>query len=85
MLLLISIILLYRRRVLTISKGIDEVGNINWEILLCLIAMWIVCYFSVWKGVKSTGKVSVCLATQISLLPLKPHQFLNSFVLLCTS
>ncbi|MGL6083768.1 MAG: hypothetical protein ACRC4N_15400 [Gammaproteobacteria bacterium] len=58
----IFLIFLYRRRVLTISKGIDEVGNINWEILLCLIAVWILCYFSIWKGVKSTGKVSVCFS-----------------------
>ncbi|XP_060780374.1 sodium- and chloride-dependent GABA transporter 3-like [Neoarius graeffei] len=53
----------WERRVLSISKGIDEVGNINWEILLCLIAMWIICYFSVWKGVKSTGKVVYFTAT----------------------
>ncbi|GAA6101057.1 sodium- and chloride-dependent GABA transporter 3-like, partial [Tachysurus ichikawai] len=53
----------WERRVLNISKGIDEVGNINWEILLCLIAMWIVCYFSIWKGVKSTGKVVYVTAT----------------------
>ncbi|MCI4379019.1 hypothetical protein PGIGA_G00223020 [Pangasianodon gigas] len=53
----------WERRVLTISKGIEEVGNINWEILLCLIAMWIICYFSIWKGVKSTGKVVYFTAT----------------------
>ncbi|KAI5623797.1 hypothetical protein C0J50_16478, partial [Silurus asotus] len=53
----------WERRVLTISKGIDEVGDINWEILLCLIAMWIICYFSIWKGVKSTGKVVYLTAT----------------------
>lgn len=46
-----------RRRVLSISRGIEEVGSIRWEVLLCLIVMWIVCYFCVWKGVKSTGKV----------------------------
>ncbi|XP_060780080.1 sodium- and chloride-dependent GABA transporter 3-like [Neoarius graeffei] len=53
----------WERRVLSISKGIDEVGNINWEILLCLIAIWIICYFSLWKGVKSTGKVVYFTAT----------------------
>lgn len=32
-------------------------GSIRWEVLLCQIFVWIVCYFCIWKGVKSTGKV----------------------------
>lgn len=47
----------FRRRVLAISGGIEEMGSIRWEILVCLIVMWIICYFCIWKGVKSTGKV----------------------------
>uniref|UniRef100_A0A673J5L4 Transporter n=1 Tax=Sinocyclocheilus rhinocerous TaxID=307959 RepID=A0A673J5L4_9TELE len=54
---------LYRRRVLALSGGIEEVGKINWEILLCVVAMWIICYFCIWKGVKSTGKVVYFTAT----------------------
>ncbi|XP_067275610.1 sodium- and chloride-dependent GABA transporter 2-like isoform X1 [Pseudorasbora parva] len=53
----------WERRVLALSGGIEEIGKINWEILLCLIAVWIVCYFCVWKGVKSTGKVVYFTAT----------------------
>ncbi|XP_057203805.1 sodium- and chloride-dependent GABA transporter 2-like [Triplophysa rosa] len=53
----------WERRVLLLSGGIEQMGNINWEILLCLIAMWIVCYFCAWKGVKSTGKVVYFTAT----------------------
>ncbi|XP_026783103.3 sodium- and chloride-dependent GABA transporter 2-like [Pangasianodon hypophthalmus] len=53
----------WERRVLSISKGIEDLGNVNWEILLCLIAMWILCYFCIWKGVKSTGKVVYFTAT----------------------
>ncbi|RXN29200.1 sodium- and chloride-dependent GABA transporter 2-like protein [Labeo rohita] len=53
----------WERRVLSLSGGIEEVGKINWEILLCLITMWIICYFSIWKGVKSTGKVVYFTAT----------------------
>ncbi|KAI2666902.1 Sodium- and chloride-dependent GABA transporter 2 [Labeo rohita] len=55
----------WERRVLALSGGIEEVGNINWEILLCLIVMWIVCYFCIWKGVRSTGKVWMEAASQI--------------------
>uniref|UniRef100_A0A8C1JMF3 Transporter n=1 Tax=Cyprinus carpio TaxID=7962 RepID=A0A8C1JMF3_CYPCA len=53
----------WERRVLSLSGGIEEIGKINWEILLCLIAMWVICYFCIWKGVKSTGKVVYFTAT----------------------
>uniref|UniRef100_A0A4W4G4M4 Transporter n=1 Tax=Electrophorus electricus TaxID=8005 RepID=A0A4W4G4M4_ELEEL len=45
------------------STKTPNVGNVNWEILLCLIAMWIICYFCIWKGIKSTGKVVYFTAT----------------------
>uniref|UniRef100_A0A8C4SV92 Sodium- and chloride-dependent GABA transporter 2-like n=1 Tax=Erpetoichthys calabaricus TaxID=27687 RepID=A0A8C4SV92_ERPCA len=45
------------RRVLNISAGIDELGSLNWEMALCLLLAWIICYFCVWKGVRSVGKV----------------------------
>lgn len=48
----------YRNKVLNISQGLDYPGSINWELLLCLAAVWVMVYFCVWKGVKSTGKVT---------------------------
>ncbi|XP_019748339.1 sodium- and chloride-dependent GABA transporter 3-like isoform X3 [Hippocampus comes] len=54
---------LCRHRVLNISGGIEEIGNIRWEVLLCLLTMWVICYFCIWKGVKSTGKVVYITAT----------------------
>ncbi|XP_061683677.1 sodium- and chloride-dependent GABA transporter 2-like [Syngnathoides biaculeatus] len=54
---------LSRRRVLNISGGIEEIGSIRWELLVCLLAVWVVCYFSLWKGVKSSGKVVYFTAT----------------------
>ncbi|XP_073784796.1 uncharacterized protein isoform X1 [Danio rerio] len=53
----------WERRVLSLSGGIEEIGKINWEIALCLFVMWIICYFCIWKGVKSTGKVVYFTAT----------------------
>lgn len=47
----------YRRRILGLSGGIDQIGKIRWDLALCLLLAWILCYFCVWKGVKSTGKV----------------------------
>uniref|UniRef100_A0A4W5KSW8 Transporter n=1 Tax=Hucho hucho TaxID=62062 RepID=A0A4W5KSW8_9TELE len=51
------------RRVLSISTGIEQIGSLRWELALCLLLAWILCYFCVWKGVKSTGKVVYFTAT----------------------
>lgn len=48
---------LHRNKVLNISSGLDEPGQFNWELMLCLMAVWVMVYFCVWKGVKSSGKV----------------------------
>ncbi|XP_042372475.1 sodium- and chloride-dependent GABA transporter 2-like, partial [Plectropomus leopardus] len=47
----------WEREVLRLSSSLDEVGPISWKLALCLAFVWIMCYFCVWKGVKSTGKV----------------------------
>ncbi|MBN3304472.1 S6A13 protein, partial [Amia calva] len=53
----------WERRVLGVSGGIDEVGGLRWELALCLFLAWTICYFCVWKGVKTTGKVVYFTAT----------------------
>uniref|UniRef100_A0A3Q3B7V9 Transporter n=1 Tax=Kryptolebias marmoratus TaxID=37003 RepID=A0A3Q3B7V9_KRYMA len=47
----------WERKVLRLSGGLHEPGVISYEMVLCLIATWIIVYFCMWKGVKSTGKV----------------------------
>uniref|UniRef100_A0A4W5JXF6 Transporter n=1 Tax=Hucho hucho TaxID=62062 RepID=A0A4W5JXF6_9TELE len=47
----------WEREVLQLSSGPDELGPVSWRLALCLLLVWVVCYFCVWKGVKSTGKV----------------------------
>ncbi|XP_076015536.1 sodium- and chloride-dependent GABA transporter 2-like [Genypterus blacodes] len=47
----------WERRVLSMSGGIEELGTVSWELLLCLLACWVACYFCIFKGVRSTGKV----------------------------
>uniref|UniRef100_A0A8C5F4D9 Transporter n=1 Tax=Gadus morhua TaxID=8049 RepID=A0A8C5F4D9_GADMO len=53
----------WEREVLKMSSSLDELGPINWKLALCLVAVWVLCYFCVWKGVKSTGKVVYLTAT----------------------
>lgn len=47
-----------RRNVLSLSSGIDNPGALKWDLALCLLLVWLVCFFCIWKGVRSTGKVS---------------------------
>ncbi|XP_056292961.1 sodium- and chloride-dependent GABA transporter 2-like [Pseudoliparis swirei] len=53
----------WERRVLNLSGNIHELGSIQWELALCLLLSWIICYFCIWKGIKSTGKVVYITAT----------------------
>uniref|UniRef100_A0A452V5C9 Sodium- and chloride-dependent creatine transporter 1 n=1 Tax=Ursus maritimus TaxID=29073 RepID=A0A452V5C9_URSMA len=47
----------WENKVLRLSGGLEVPGALNWEVTLCLLACWVLVYFCVWKGVKSTGKV----------------------------
>uniref|UniRef100_A0A8D0H0N0 Sodium-and chloride-dependent creatine transporter 1 n=1 Tax=Sphenodon punctatus TaxID=8508 RepID=A0A8D0H0N0_SPHPU len=47
----------WENKVLRISGDLGEPGEINWQLLLCLLTTWVIVYFCIWKGVKSTGKV----------------------------
>ncbi|XP_074651903.1 sodium- and chloride-dependent taurine transporter-like [Tubulanus polymorphus] len=47
----------WERKVLGISSGIDDIGNVKWDLALCLLLAWIVVYFCIWKGIKGSGKV----------------------------
>ncbi|XP_068590881.1 sodium- and chloride-dependent betaine transporter-like [Cebidichthys violaceus] len=53
----------WERRVLGMSGGIEELGSVRWELALCLLACWVFCYFCIWKGVRSSGKVVYFTAT----------------------
>uniref|UniRef100_A0A8C5C2T0 Transporter n=1 Tax=Gadus morhua TaxID=8049 RepID=A0A8C5C2T0_GADMO len=53
----------WEHNVLGISDGIDDIGPVKWDLALCLLAVWVICFFCIWKGVKSTGKVVYVTAT----------------------
>ncbi|XP_051518777.1 sodium- and chloride-dependent creatine transporter 1-like isoform X1 [Myxocyprinus asiaticus] len=52
-----SVMEFWERKVLRLSGGLDEVGDISGHMVLCLLATWVIVYFCIWKGVKSTGKI----------------------------
>lgn len=65
----------YRRGVLHLheSRGIHDLGPPRWDLSLCLVVVVFILFFSLWKGVKSSGKVQAWTTKQ--------HQFLFLFFL----
>ncbi|XP_074745944.1 sodium-dependent serotonin transporter [Strix uralensis] len=55
----------YTRHVLQVhrSDGLDDLGGISWQLTLCLLLIFTIVYFSIWKGVKTSGKVVWVTAT----------------------
>uniref|UniRef100_UPI00358FD8A5 sodium-dependent serotonin transporter-like n=1 Tax=Myxine glutinosa TaxID=7769 RepID=UPI00358FD8A5 len=45
------------------SSGLGNVGGIKWQLVLCILLIFIIVYFSLWKGVKTSGKVVWVTAT----------------------
>uniref|UniRef100_A0A665SY44 Transporter n=1 Tax=Echeneis naucrates TaxID=173247 RepID=A0A665SY44_ECHNA len=53
----------WEHNVLGITGGIENMGPVKWDLALCLLLVWVICFFCIWKGVKSTGKVVYITAT----------------------
>jgi solute carrier family 6 GABA transporter-like protein 6/8/11/12/13 len=41
------------------TGGIENFGEICWELFGFLFLAWIIVYFCIWKSVKATGKVEM--------------------------
>uniref|UniRef100_A0A8K9Y1X2 Transporter n=1 Tax=Oncorhynchus mykiss TaxID=8022 RepID=A0A8K9Y1X2_ONCMY len=55
----------YTRQVLQVhlSPGLHQLGSVSWQLALCLLFIFTIVYFSIWKGVKTSGKVVWVTAT----------------------
>ncbi|XP_071443084.1 sodium- and chloride-dependent creatine transporter 1-like isoform X1 [Hetaerina americana] len=58
-----AVIEYWENKVLGISSGIDDIGGIQWELAGTLFLSWLLVYFCIWKGIKSSGKVVYFTAT----------------------
>ena len=47
----------WSNEVLHISGGIEEVGEVQWDLFACLILAWALVYVFIWKGLHNSGKV----------------------------
>ncbi|XP_055603109.1 sodium-dependent dopamine transporter [Uranotaenia lowii] len=39
------------------SAGLHDLGAIKWDMAVCLLVVYLICYFSLWKGISTSGKV----------------------------
>lgn len=46
------------RDALNISPAIDNFGGMQWKMVGCLFLAWTIVFFSIMKGIKSSGKVN---------------------------
>ncbi|XP_041359744.1 sodium- and chloride-dependent glycine transporter 2-like isoform X3 [Gigantopelta aegis] len=53
---------------LRISGGLEEVGELQWHLVLCLLGSWTIVFFCLIRGVRSVGKVVYVTATLPYLL-----------------
>ncbi|XP_067653183.1 sodium- and chloride-dependent glycine transporter 1-like [Haliotis asinina] len=53
----------WQYKALGISSGLDQLGVVRWELLLCLLVSWILIFGCIIKGVKSVGKAVYVTAT----------------------
>jgi len=49
--------------VLNQSDGLENMGEVQWHLCLCLLAAWIIIFLCLIKGIKSSGKVVYFTAT----------------------
>ncbi len=45
------------------SGGLEELGGVQWKLLLCLLAAWIIVCLCLIRGIRSSGKVVYFTAT----------------------
>lgn len=53
----------WQNNVLELSSGIEDLGHIRWQLLLCLFVAWLLVFLCLFKGIKSSGKVAYVTAT----------------------
>ena len=56
--LLIAAFCAFSKVALQRSSGLNETGNIVWYLALCLLLSWVIVGAVLFKGIKSSGKVS---------------------------
>ncbi|XP_046552180.1 sodium- and chloride-dependent betaine transporter-like [Haliotis rubra] len=48
----------WQYKALGVSEGVQEIGQVQWHLVVCLFVLWIFVFASLIKGIKSAGKVA---------------------------
>ncbi|KAF8359061.1 dat-1 [Pristionchus pacificus] len=40
-----------------VARSLSDLGDVNWHIVIALAIVYLICYFSMWKGIGTSGKV----------------------------
>jgi hypothetical protein len=58
------------RRLQEVDKadGFNDLGKVKWELALSLLVVFVFVYFALWKGIKSSGKVSIIIMIELFLI-----------------
>nr|VZI10603.1 unnamed protein product [Spirometra erinaceieuropaei] len=48
----------WERRVLGLSESIEDLGNLRWDLSLCLLLAWIIIFLCIFRGLKATSQVT---------------------------
>ncbi|XP_064621443.1 sodium- and chloride-dependent glycine transporter 1-like [Lineus longissimus] len=64
----------WQYNVLELSDGINTLGGLRWQLVVCHISGWLILFFCLFKGIKSTGKVVYVTATV-------PYLFLTALLI----
>ena len=48
--------------ILNISEGFDGISTFHWPNVVSLVAMWLILYLCLWKGVKLTSRIAIFTA-----------------------
>jgi hypothetical protein len=49
---------IFRRNILGISSGIEQVGTVKLDLLISLLVSWLIVYFSIFRGMKNSQIVT---------------------------
>ncbi|XP_071087647.1 uncharacterized protein [Haliotis cracherodii] len=53
----------FYRSVLASTPGLDNLGEVRWQLALCLLLCWGIIFMCLLKGIKSSGKISYIIVT----------------------
>ena len=65
------------------SEGIHDLGLPRWQLTSCLAVVIVVLYFSLWKGVKTSGKVGK-LQEMMQINIMESPNMVHSYILFLT-